>query len=70
MSGFLTARFLLHLRRWVAESNGEDEDSWEARMPLEILQTIEDPDGAGRSIVDEFGEDPVARERRRKSVQV
>ncbi|KAF8909677.1 hypothetical protein CPB84DRAFT_1765163 [Gymnopilus junonius] len=68
MSGFLTARFLLHLRRWKARSTGEEDNFLEQQqMPL----VTDDPvkDASSKSIVDEFGEDPVFRERKRQSFQ-
>jgi len=69
MSGLLTARFLIHLRRWVAESNGNEEDSWDqSRIPLDILKSVEET--TPQSIVNEFGEDPVLRERKRQSIPV
>jgi len=69
MSGLLTARFLLHLRRWVAESNGDEEDSWDQpRILLDILQSVQET--TPQSIVNEFGEDPVLRERKRHSIPV
>ncbi|KAF8909666.1 hypothetical protein CPB84DRAFT_1765149 [Gymnopilus junonius] len=70
MSGFLTARFLLHLRRWVAESNGDEDSLDQPNIVLDFLDSAQA--ATQQSVVNEFGEDPVLRERNREreSIQV
>ncbi|GLB43999.1 hypothetical protein LshimejAT787_1501830 [Lyophyllum shimeji] len=72
LSGLMTARFLLHLRKWESahtgfQSEGQRQDSEETTT----IDFTSNPnvDRAGRSTIasyiDEFGEDPVRRARDR-----
>ncbi|GLB39446.1 hypothetical protein LshimejAT787_0606080 [Lyophyllum shimeji] len=71
LSGLMTARFLLHLRKWESahtgfQSEGQRQDSEETTT---MDFTSNPNDRAGRSTIasyiDEFGEDPVRRARDR-----
>jgi len=60
ISGMMTARFLLHLRKW--EEQGQNGTS--TRLPTETIQFA--PGHAG-SLFDDFGEDPVYRARQQST---
>ena len=64
MAGMMTARFLLHLRKWEVKHScsvtGEPSNGKTARNSH--LEFKMDPSqGASRSYIDDFGEDPVRR---------
>ncbi|TCD67763.1 hypothetical protein EIP91_011949 [Steccherinum ochraceum] len=65
-SGLLTARFLLHIRRWNAKSMVVTDSRGRSRTNISTLSGFNAVPGGGTStavssIVDEFGTDPVAR---------
>ncbi|KDR68338.1 hypothetical protein GALMADRAFT_272569 [Galerina marginata CBS 339.88] len=73
ISGLLTARFLLHLREWDHKASESTSDDWspeagQKKSPIQFVDFI-DPnrEPVQRSIVDEFGEDPVLRARRERA---
>jgi len=72
LSGLLTARFVLHLRRW--ERNSDAVVSGSMSTPgNERNQELSEFEAVRRtmtSLVDEFGEDPVVRERHRDTLPV
>jgi hypothetical protein len=62
MSGMMTARFLLHLRKWEAKRSGFSTTSNESPGENSVMEFTSNPhQRASRSYVDDFGEDPVRR---------
>lgn len=62
ISGMMTARFLLHLRRWEAKHSnlGTDSDGYSTRAHVMEFNNSTNQ-GASQSYIDDFGEDPVRR---------
>ncbi|KZT19849.1 hypothetical protein NEOLEDRAFT_1151714 [Neolentinus lepideus HHB14362 ss-1] len=72
LSGLLTARFVLHLRRWERNSDavvsgGKSTPGNERNQELSEFEAVR---RTMTSLVDEFGEDPVVRERHRDTLPV
>ncbi|KZT19848.1 hypothetical protein NEOLEDRAFT_1077005 [Neolentinus lepideus HHB14362 ss-1] len=72
LSGLLTARFILHLRRWERDSDAvvSGSKSTPGNERNHELSEFEAVRRTITSLVDDFGEDPVVRERRRDALPV
>ena len=71
MAGMMTARFLLHLRKWEVHHStfGRTGNNGNAGGNSDIVFRRDPGQGASRSYIDDFGEDPVSRAKQNRSGQ-
>ena len=68
ISGMITARFMLHLRRWEAQHSVTSATNGNKHDPLEFACNQTGNQRSTRSMVDDFGDDPVQRAHQNRNV--
>jgi hypothetical protein len=67
----VTARFLLHLRKWEARHAAFTTTSHDSYDETSVMEFTSNPDRrATRSNMDDFGEDPVRRAKQHRDLSI